>query len=169
MQRSILIFPKISDYSTIQRVRNDYDPLAAHIWPHISLVFPFESSVTDAAIKATIMMAIKGYSPFEIQTTDLGGDDQGYLWLSLTQGANELRKLHDTLYQNPLFAGFLRADIPYEPHITVAHVSPERQEQVRRQLSEMRLKLTAVIDQISVEHILPNGDSDEVIKVPLQS
>ncbi|GEK28588.1 2'-5' RNA ligase family protein [Furfurilactobacillus siliginis] len=169
MQRSILIFPKISDDSDIQRVRNEYDPLAAHIRPHISLVFPFESSATDADIKAAIMMATNGYKPFEIQTTKLGGDDQGYLWLALTQGVNELRKLHETLYQNPLFTSFLRADIPYEPHITVAHVNSERQKQVRQQLTAMQLKLTAVIDQISVEHILLNGDSEEVIKVPLRS
>ena len=45
-----LIFPKLSEITTIQNFRRELDPLYPHIRPHITLVFPFESEATDEVI-----------------------------------------------------------------------------------------------------------------------
>jgi 2'-5' RNA ligase len=47
-KRAIIIFPQFgSDTNLIQDIRNQYDPLANKIAPHITLVFPFESDISS--------------------------------------------------------------------------------------------------------------------------
>jgi hypothetical protein len=46
LKRAIAIVPQISHIELIQRLRQAYDPLAATLPPHLTLVFPFESDIS---------------------------------------------------------------------------------------------------------------------------
>lgn len=42
-----MIFPKFENIKIIDEIRDKYDPLANHVRPHITLVFPFESNIRN--------------------------------------------------------------------------------------------------------------------------
>ncbi len=45
IKRCIMIFPQFENIEVIDKIRNKYDPLANHLRPHITLVFPFDSNI----------------------------------------------------------------------------------------------------------------------------
>jgi len=165
--RSILIFPEIYNLTEIQKVRQKYDPLADHIRPHISLVFPFESDISDASLVQQIEPIIKQVKSFAITFDKLGHDDQGYIWLQAAYGTDKLTKLHDELYKNELLRPYLRSDIPYVPHITLGKVAPSIQIKVLNSLVIRNLSFSTFVDTVSVEKILPNDDSEELYQIEL--
>ena len=48
--RAIHIFPEFSNMESIDNLRAKYDPLFSLIQPHVTLVFPFESTITTAVL-----------------------------------------------------------------------------------------------------------------------
>ena len=65
-ERTIMIFPKFNNMEIIDSIRKKYDPLADLVRPHITLVFPFQSDITDAKLGSHIENAIAGISPFSL-------------------------------------------------------------------------------------------------------
>ena len=45
--RTIMIFPEFENMEIIDNIRKQYDPLAELVRPHITLVFPFESQISN--------------------------------------------------------------------------------------------------------------------------
>jgi hypothetical protein len=45
--RTIMIFPEFHNMDVIHFYRKQYDPLSALVKPHITLVFPFQSSLVN--------------------------------------------------------------------------------------------------------------------------
>ena len=41
--RTIMIFPEFDNIEVIDKIREQYDPLANFVRPHITIVFPFDS------------------------------------------------------------------------------------------------------------------------------
>ncbi|WP_225049031.1 2'-5' RNA ligase family protein [Lacticaseibacillus kribbianus] len=168
MQRSVLIFPTLTTIDAVTAVRRRHDPLAANIRPHVSLVFPFESPAPDAAIVAAVARAAAATPAFAVAFDRIGGDwANGYFWLAAGTGAGTLTQLHDRLYRDPVFAAFLRADIPYQPHITLGRVTPAHAEATAAGLDAAGLVATTRVTAIAIEHILPDGDSDAFASLPL--
>ena len=50
VKRTIMIFPEFDNIDSIDRIRSKYDPLAELVRPHITLVFPFESDITNDTV-----------------------------------------------------------------------------------------------------------------------
>ncbi|MFT9267205.1 2'-5' RNA ligase family protein [Oenococcus sp.] len=167
--RSILIFPKISTAVALQRVREHFDPLVSHIRPHISLVFPFQSEISDTILIAKVTQIISGTSAFPAAFTRLGHDDNGYIWLEADQGRDTFTKLHDQLYSDPVFAPFLRRDIPFQPHITIAKVNQGNTDKIIAGIKIQDLCFSTLINAISIERVAANNDSDEFAKMNLIS
>lgn len=166
--RSILIFPEIYNQHAIQQVREQYDPLASHIRPHISLVFPFDLPITNESLSTTVQQILQDRKSFPVTFNKLGTDNQGYIWLETSYGKDKLTELHDLLYQDPLFKPLLRTDIPFFPHITLGKVDPKIQDNVMVTLPLEKLSFSTYIDTVSIEQILPNQDSDEFSQIELQ-
>ena len=165
--RSILIFPQISSLANVQHVRSLYDPLATHIRPHISLIFPFRSELSNQNIISAIKSSVRFIKPFKTTFNKLGHDNNGYIWLEATQGKDQLINLHDELYQHKYFSSFLRKDIPYAPHITLGKVREEKVEEILNTIQLTNIQFVTKIESISVEKILPNDDSDEFCQIML--
>jgi len=167
MMRSILIFPEIYNLAEIQNIRKKYDPLAQNIRPHLSLVFPFELNISDEELTAHVKKALTGSRDFPTTFDRLGSDNSGYFWLEADYGKDNFTKLHDKLYADELFQPFLRADIPYVPHITLGHVASEQVSTILEQLDLKKLTFSSYIDTVSIENILPDNDSDEFAQIQL--
>ena len=85
-ERTIMIFPKFSNMEIIDRIRRNYDPLADLVRPHITLVFPFHSDITDAELGSHIENAISGIPPFSLQLTGISKEENvfgNYLFLNI--------------------------------------------------------------------------------------
>lgn len=84
--RSVLIFPNFNsgDQAIIQSIRQKNDSLYAHIRPHVSLVFPFQSNASDTIICDAVQSVVKQFESFTLTLNHVEGDtDNGYVWLSV--------------------------------------------------------------------------------------
>ncbi|GKU28576.1 2'-5' RNA ligase family protein [Clostridium folliculivorans] len=66
LKRCIMIFPEFENPKIIDNIRDKYDPLANHVRPHITLVFPFESDIKTDDLRTHISSVLSEIRPFEI-------------------------------------------------------------------------------------------------------
>ncbi|MGO0059622.1 2'-5' RNA ligase family protein [Brevibacillus fluminis] len=118
MLRAIHLFPKFPNLDKIEKVREKYDSLYGLIPPHITLVFPFESDLSRADLHTHFVACVDKVSPFKLCVNGITATSDNYLFLNVTEGADEIIDLHDRLYTG-ILRGFLNEQITYTPHITV--------------------------------------------------
>lgn len=68
--RTIMIFPEFENREIIDNIRKQYDPLYELVQPHITLVFPFESQISNEELAEILKVRLQGIKPFELK---LGG------------------------------------------------------------------------------------------------
>lgn len=169
MERSILIFPEFDNIERVQKIRQDYDSLYMHIRPHISLIFPFESTLQNNLIFDVLCEICQNISPFSINISKVSGDyENGYVWLEVGKNEINIRKLHRKLYDNDLFSSYELKNKKYIPHITIAQgLRPEKAFSLSKELNKRDINITAKVKSISVEEVLANGDSKEIFRKTL--
>ncbi len=57
-------FPEFSNIEVINEIREMYDPLASHVRPHITLVFPFESNIDSIQLKSHLEEVLVSVNSF---------------------------------------------------------------------------------------------------------
>jgi 2'-5' RNA ligase len=62
----MMIFPRFPNLEKIQEIRRVYDPLYKHVAPHITLVFPFDSSLESRKIDEHVRESVRSIEPFGI-------------------------------------------------------------------------------------------------------
>jgi len=66
-QLAIVAFPRFEASSgRLEEVRRRFDPLAALLAAHVTLVFPFEESLSLSELRADVDGAVRGIAPFAI-------------------------------------------------------------------------------------------------------
>ena len=166
MTRTILIFPEFDNIEVIDRMRDRYDPLAHLIRPHITLVFPFESSVSNEALAQILDRTLEGIHPFTLcirgvsKRVDMFGNA---LMLDVTEGKDILCRIHDGFYARD-FREFDKG-IPYDPHITVGNfTTPEALDAAFETIRDLPDVFSTIIRRVSVEMIGPNDESIIVLE-----
>ena len=92
----------------IQTIREKYDPLAHCIAPHITLVFPFDSNLPADELILHFSEALSGMKRFRLQLKRITGDFRdGYLFLDVKRGNDQIIELHDKLYDGILQRFFI--------------------------------------------------------------
>ena len=154
MKRAIVLFSKFDNIDAIQAVRERFDPLAGYIAPHITLVFPFESTLTTEEMREHMARALKGVKRFPVQLRGITGDfREGYLFLNVKRGNDPIIDLHDRLYQGVL-EPFLFSKVTYCPHITIGRLEQQTEfDQALEELAGFSEQFEADIDRVSVENI----------------
>lgn len=91
-KRCILIFPEFNNMHIIDRIREEYDPLAQHVRPHITLVFPFYSRLETAELEAHLRDKLSKVRPFALSLRGItpAFGHGNYLFLNVEQGMDEL-------------------------------------------------------------------------------
>lgn len=153
MKRAIILFPSF-DIIIIKSIREKYDPLANCIAPHITIVFPFESDISTDDLKSHFNKVLEGMKKFNVQLKDFTGDfREGYLFLNVKKGNDNIIKLHDKLYSG-ILENFLFRKVTYCPHLTVGRFHQQIEfDKALDELSCYDESFETVIDKIYIENI----------------
>jgi 2'-5' RNA ligase len=126
-------FPDLSkrDAEFIRGFRDSYDvPYRDVIGAHFTLVFGCEE-IEEGEYLRHVEAVADQFTPvaFCCRYAMLGADaedDTAYVFLVPDEGHGAISLLHDELYRGPL-APYLRLDIPFTPHITIATLADRNQ------------------------------------------
>lgn len=153
---------------SIHALRTKYDPLADHIPPHLTLVFPFESLMSTADLRDHTSDCVARIPPFRLVLTGITGAEQEYLFLNVKVGNDQIIALHDKLYSDVL-RPFLNRSLTYIPHLTVGRLKDSLSFQAALAYTrELREVFETTVCEVVVERIAESGQSALEFKVPLQ-
>lgn len=122
--RTIMIFPEFENIDIINGIRKKYDSLADLVLPHITLVFPYDSELTNDELNLYLKECLIGIQPFKIELQGFSKKENkygNYLLLNVVIGMDEIKLIHDRLYKDKLKQFEIGYD--YVPHMTVGRVS----------------------------------------------
>ena len=117
-RRAIVWFPPAEIVAELESFRVLHDPLARVLAAHLTLVFPFASSLGTVQVAAHVRRALARWPILPIALEGLGHFHADWIYVRVTRGHAAVTALHDRLYRGAL-APFLRRDLPYEPHVTI--------------------------------------------------
>jgi 2'-5' RNA ligase len=160
--RTIMIFPEFENIDVINDIRKKYDPLANLVLPHITLVFPFDSELTNEELSLYLKESLSDIQPFKIELEGFSNQENkygNYLFLNVVQGIDAIKKIHDRLYKGKLKQ--FDAGYDYVPHMTVGKLSSiELLDSAFDDVSKCNNKFSTVVKKISIEMI---GEHEESI------
>ena len=162
-KRDILIFPQFTNIEKIENIRKQYDELYKILPPHITLAFPFESSMSNDELKDRLMQVLKSVEPFEIVMSgvSLHKDENiktNYIFLNVVSGVKEIKILHNEIYEKVLNQ---KMSFEYIPHITLGTTENDQIE------FEMNDEFKTIVTKVSVEEIGENEESNVLFEVDL--
>jgi 2'-5' RNA ligase len=166
-RRVVVAFPRIDsaiEWQRVLAVRDRYDPLAGQIAPHLTLVFPFEDALPDAALEHHLRTVVAGLPPFPIVLRGITAHENEYLFLNVKQGNDALVGLHDALYSGVL-AAHHRRDHTFVPHITVGRLPAQQLPAALEATADVTAPIEGQVEGLSVYRIDP--DRPVILRVPL--
>ncbi|OEF99897.1 hypothetical protein BHF71_07235 [Vulcanibacillus modesticaldus] len=172
LKRCIMIFPEFKNMNLIDQIREKYDPLAKHVRPHITLVFPFESNIKTNELKEHLLKRLEGIKPFYLSLKGIvtSRANGNYIFLNIEDGKEKIIELHNNLYTGILedyIPDWLRK-VEYFPHMTVGNVANEDQYiKAIEETKNFNHVFETIVDTISVEIIDENEDSIIELNIPL--
>ena len=137
---AVVVFPETDAADRVEQVRRRFDPLASVIDAHITLVFPFEDTLSSRELHDHVATALGGVAPFAITLDAPTPADEGYLFLRVRDGRDQLTELHRRLYSGRL-RRHLSTTHRFEPHVTIGRLP--RPELVGAAADEARASLAA--------------------------
>lgn len=160
--RTIMIFPEFENIDVINDIRKKYDPLADLVLPHITLVFPFDSELTNEELNLHLKECLSDIQPFKMELEGFSkqiNNYGNYLLLNVVQGIDEIKNIHDRLYKGRLKK--FDAGYDYVPHMTVGNLSSiDLLNKAFDDVNKCNDIFSTVVKKISVEMI---GDNEESI------
>jgi 2'-5' RNA ligase len=169
--RTIMIFPEFENINVINDIRRKYDPLAGLVMPHITLVFPFDSELTNEELNLHLKECLSNIRPFKIQLEGFSKQESkygNYLFLNVVKGIDVIINIHDRLYKDKL----KQYDVGYGyvPHMTVGKVSStELLNKAFDDVNKCNDKFSTVVKKISVEMIGEHEESIIIIEYELKT
>ena len=167
--RTIMIFPEFDNMQIIDDIRTKYDPLAKLVRPHITLVFPFESDMSNEEVASILDERLVNISPFEVELKGFSKHSDQFgntLFLDMIKGEEQIVQIHDELYKNE-FKDF-DLGFNYIPHITVGKLSSVNEmNEAYESIKEIEDSFSTVVNKISVEMIGENEESIIIIEKEL--
>lgn len=168
-ERTVMIFPQFDNQKIIDDIRAKYDPLCRLVKPHITLVFPFKSDMSNDLLYRKLVESLKSSHPFSLVLEGISrhNDQYGnYIFLNVMKGSRELIDMHNELYLH-IFGK--QCDELFIPHMTVGNLdSVEQMEEAYNSVKGIDDRFETIIDKVSVEMIGEHGESIIVIEKKLQ-
>ena len=111
------------DRAWIEEIRSRHDPQHSLVEAHFTLVFPL-AGISRSALALHVEQIAKATPAivFRLNGAVAVRDPlapRSHVFLTPDDGDEEIRRLHAALYSG-LLSSYLRTDIPYQPHVTVA-------------------------------------------------
>ena len=156
-----MIFPDFENIDIIDLIRKQYDPLAEFVRPHITIVFPFDSELSNEELEHILDVRLKDMEPFHLELRGFSKHSDrfgNYLFLNLTRGSEIVEKIHDELYSNEF--KMYCSDFDYVPHMTVGKLaSVSEMDEAYDKIKNRKDTFVTTVDKISVEMIGSNDES----------
>lgn len=145
-----MLFPD-GNTDRVEEFRRAWDPLAQEVPAHITLAYPFDQAEDAAQLVTRLGVVAAATEPFRVELSEATVVDDEYLFLLVTEGAEQVRSLHDRLYGEllgvPKPEGFV-------PHMTVARQQDaNRVRQAQRSARDLGLVFTGDVNKLSVYRI----------------
>jgi 2'-5' RNA ligase len=167
--RTIMIFPEFKNIDVINNIRKKYDPLADLVLPHITLVFPFDSELTNEELNLYLKECLRDIHQFKVELEGFSKQQDrygNYLFLNVAQGMDVIKNIQSILYKDKLKQ--FDAGYDYVPHMTVGKVSSmELLDKAFDDVNKCNDKFSTVVKKISVEMIGEHEESIIVIEYEL--
>ena len=153
-ERVIYLSVDLPQWDKIQEIRESYDPLAATVPPHITLVFPFESDIDTELLIDLIDRCVDDlefeYIEFSLKPAILVSE---FCFFPIDLGRDEITELHDMLY-NDILEPYLSEEHEYIPHVTVGRTADEEEAaEIKELTDEIDLRQTGAIRSIVLERM----------------
>lgn len=159
--RTVMIFPDFDNMDIINQIRLKYDPLYELVPPHITLVFPFESEMSNDTLRSILERKLEGVHSFPLCLQGIRKQEDkfgNYLFLDVKEGKEQIAMIHNLLYANELHEFDLGYD--YVPHMTVGKLeSSEKLTDAYAEILEMKDTFITVAGSVCVEMIGENEES----------
>jgi 2'-5' RNA ligase len=161
-------FADLDGIERIEAFRRRHDPMAAFIPAHLSLVFPFPTALTLLQVETHVRRVAGRWPPIPVTFRAVRLHANEFLFLMAARGAASAAALHDKLYTRSL-ASYLRRDLPYEPHITVArNASLEALEAAHAEARDaLRGEFAGVIRALALLAVARDGKIEVLREIPL--
>jgi 2'-5' RNA ligase len=169
-KRVVVSFPKIDnlgEWAQVLAVRDQYDPLASAIAPHLTLVFPFEDSLSDSALHAHVARMVSDIPCFAVMLGEITAHENEYLFLNVKRGNDQLIHLHDALYSGVL-ASHLARSLTFVPHITVGRLSPGHLPTALESTRAFTSPIHARVDTVSAYLVDTDETRPVLFEIPLK-
>ena len=158
-ERVVLAVPRIQsvqEWAEILSVRDRLDPLARKIPAHITLVFPFESAMSDFELETHLRELVAQSRRFSVVFQGITAYENEYLFLNIRRGNDEVIQLHDVLYSGALAMHHVRRHT-FVPHVTVGRVRSEEISEALEATAGVNRPIQASIEAIAVYAVQGDG------------
>jgi 2'-5' RNA ligase len=118
----VVVAPVDEPGAWIREVRARYDPIAAVVPAHFTLVYPFEDDIALDALGAHLTDALAAFTTFEVALDGVSGAEGTYLRYDIQRGNDALIAMHDRLYTGPLARHLDRRE-SFHPHMTIGRIA----------------------------------------------
>jgi 2'-5' RNA ligase len=105
--------------------RRAHDPTVDLIGPHLTLVFPVPATIDGGAFRTHLRDVVSRTPPFDIRLNGLERWWDGWLFLLVADGRDEVVALHHALHTG-ILRPYLRTEHPYVPHVGLGLFVQER-------------------------------------------
>lgn len=169
--RCIMISPDFNEVHRIEAIREKFDPLFGIVKPHITLVFPFGSNLTKDELHTQLSSTLSAFKPFQLVIRGVSvhrQPDGHYLFLNVTKGEAEIRRISGCLYEGVLMKyKSVRYDTTYVPHITLGRFPDEEALQsALKQIGDFSHEFSTTVRSVDVEAIGDDGSSTIEMSIP---
>jgi 2'-5' RNA ligase len=168
-KRVVVAFPRIQsvhEWAEILSVRDRLDPLARKIPAHITLVFPFESAMSDLELETHLRELVAQSPRFSVVFQGITAYENEYLFLNMRRGNDEVMQLHDVLYSGALATHRVRRHT-FVPHVTVGRVRSEAVPEALEATAEVNSPIHANVEAVAVYAIQGDGSRPVLFELEL--
>jgi hypothetical protein len=118
MYYALVFYPRVSEdlSRSIDAMRRAYDPTCDLIRPHVTVMFPVPDTIGRQELVSHLQGVLSGWEPFTIGFGGLHKSADHWLFLTLTEGESEVKRLHHDLHTG-ILATYNRWGADFLPHI----------------------------------------------------
>jgi 2'-5' RNA ligase len=164
-KRCIMIFPQFKNINIIDEIREKYDPLAKNVRPHVTLVFPFQSSIGKVDLQNNLLKSLEGVKCFNLTLEEIIKIDNKfglYLFLGVTEGTEKVKELYQKLNSGIVknYNSNWVNEGEFMPHMTIGNFEDRNTlNDAYVDVCSIKDSFNTLVEKISVEIIDENEDS----------
>ncbi|HVF63333.1 MAG TPA: 2'-5' RNA ligase family protein [Casimicrobiaceae bacterium] len=158
-RRAVVAFPENGRLDGIEAFRRRHDPLAAALRAHVTLVFPFASTLSGLQVATHVRRTCARWPVLPIRLEGVDAYTGEWVHVLVTRGRESIIELHDRLYRRAL-SPFLRREFDYMPHVTIGRAAdwPACEAMVCEARATFRRPIDAVLRTLSILALPTDGE-----------